>query len=57
MFRGIMDLCNEHGVKKVIRIVPNPLHDFGLTGMSHFHYGSGVKVVTCRNLDEAIDYL
>lgn len=56
-FRKIMDLCNECGVGKVIRIVPNPLSDFGLTVLSHFHYDKGIPVITCRNLGEASRYL
>lgn len=56
-FRAMMDVCNEGGVKKIIRILPNPLHDFGLTVMSHFHYGNGVQIVTCKTFDEALKHL
>jgi hypothetical protein len=48
-----MDLCNENGVGKVVRIVPCPLSDFALTIMSYFHYDHGVPVITCKNFDEA----
>lgn len=48
-----MDLCNECGVSKVIRIIPEPAQNFGLTVMSYFHYDQGVPVVTCSNLEEA----
>ena len=37
-YRKIMDLCQESGVRKVIRILPDALNNFGLTIMSHFHY-------------------
>ncbi|MBN2161741.1 MAG: hypothetical protein JXR25_09140 [Pontiellaceae bacterium] len=53
----IMDFCNARKVGKVIRIVANPLHDFGLTIMSCFHYDSGVSVVTCKTLEEALEHL
>ena len=56
-FRRIMDLCNNCGVGKVIRIVPNPLNDFGLTILSHFHYGNGVPIITCRSFGEASKHL
>lgn len=56
-FRGVMDLCNKGGVRKVIRIISDPLHNFGLTVTSYFHYGSGIPVVTCRNIKEALKHL
>lgn len=56
-FRRIMDLCNESGVGKVIRIATNPLNDFGLTVLSHFHYDSHVPVITCHNYNEASRHL
>lgn len=56
-FTRVMDLCDECGVGKVVRIVPNPLNDFGLTVLSHFHYSNGVPIITCRNLAEAQRHL
>lgn len=56
-YRSIMDLCNQNGVSKVVRIIPNPVQNFGLTVMSHFHYASGVPVIICRNLREALENL
>lgn len=55
--QDIMDFCNARKVGKVIRIVPNPLHDFGFTIMSCFHYNSEVSVVTCKTLEEALEHL
>ena len=48
-----MDLCNECGVGKVIRIILEPAQNFGFTVMSYFHYDEGVPVVTCSTLEEA----
>lgn len=56
-FRSIMDLCNAHGVGRVIRIVPDPLNDFGLTVLSHFHYDHAIPIITCRCLGEALKHL
>jgi hypothetical protein len=56
-FRGVMDLCNEGGVSKVVRIIPDPRHDFGLSMMSHFHYDNGIPVIACENLDAALKHL
>ncbi len=33
-----MDLFNAQGVMKVIRVIPRPDHDIGLSIMSLFHY-------------------
>ncbi|VGO19918.1 hypothetical protein [Pontiella sulfatireligans] len=56
-FRAVMDLCNEAGVRKIIRIIPHPLDNFGLTIMSYIHYDSGIPVVTCKALKEVSKHL
>jgi anti-anti-sigma regulatory factor len=56
-FKRVMDLCNEGGVRKIIRIIPDPLDNFGLTVMSHFHYDNGVQIINCRNIKEALKHL
>lgn len=56
-FRSIMDLCNTHGVKKVIRIIPDPLNNFGLTLMSYFHYPEHISVVNCTTTKDAQKHL
>jgi hypothetical protein len=53
----VMDLCQEHGVAEVIRIIPDPSRDIGLQIMSRFHYGSEVQIVTCSTQDEAFNLL
>jgi hypothetical protein len=52
-----MDLCNEHGASTVVRVVPDPHRDIGMSIMSIFHYRGDVRIVTCRNLAEATDIL
>jgi hypothetical protein len=50
----IMDACRAHGVAKVIRIIPDPNKDIGLTMLGIVHYrGSRVHVVTCHTAAEA----
>ena len=56
-FRSVMDLCNKHGVHKVIRIFPNPRENFGVNLMSYFHYCEAVKQVTCHSFEEAQKHL
>jgi hypothetical protein len=49
----VMDLCRDKGVAEIVRAIPDPQRDIGLQIMSRFHYGPGVRIVTCRTLAEA----
>ena len=51
--RRTMDLLNERGVSKVVRIIPDPHKDIGLNILSVFHYRRGIPIVTCASLAEA----
>ena len=53
----VMDLCQEHGIAEIIRIIPDPSRDIGLGIMSRFHYGSTVRIFTCSTLEEAFNLL
>jgi hypothetical protein len=53
----VMDLCNEAGVKQVVRIIPDPHKDIGLNIMSFFHYRRGIQIVTCETMAEAMAVL
>lgn len=55
--RNLMDTCNQSGVSKVIRIIPNPKLDIGFQIMSYFHYRDDVQIVTCESLEEAMNLL
>jgi hypothetical protein len=49
-----MDLCNNAGISKIVRIIPDPKKDIGFSIMSLFHYGPGIRIVTCETLEEAL---
>jgi anti-anti-sigma regulatory factor len=49
----VMDACDDAGIKTVVRVFPDPRKDIGLNIMSLFHYSRGVRIVTCRTLEEA----
>jgi hypothetical protein len=53
----MMDVLNRHGIRKVIRVIPEPGKDIGFGIMSLFHYGRKVRVVTCKTLAEAQQHL
>ena len=53
----IMELCNSHGVSKIIRVIPDTAKDPGFNIMSLFHYTQGVKIHTYKSFDEAIEHI
>jgi hypothetical protein len=52
-----MDLCNEKGASTVVRVIPDPHRDIGMTIMSIFHYRGDVRIFTCQTLAEAEELL
>ena len=51
--RRTMDLIRDHGVRRIVRIIPDPAKDIGFNIMSLFHYSRDVQTVTCENQTEA----
>ena len=49
----IMEFCEQRGVGQVVRIIPDPGKDIGLSILSLFHYRHNPHIVTCRSLAEA----
>ena len=52
-----MELLNQSGVSRIIRVIPHPGKDIGLNIMSLFHYSQDVVIQTCKSLEEAQRYL
>jgi anti-anti-sigma regulatory factor len=52
-----MDLCNAKGASMVVRVIPDPHRDIGMTIMSIFHYGGDVQIITCETLAQAEQFL
>jgi hypothetical protein len=50
----LMDLCNEHGVSVVVRVVSKETENFGFGIMSCFHYDHDVHFATCLSLEEGV---
>lgn len=48
-----MDLCNAKGASMVVRVIPNPHLDIGMSIMSIFHYRGDIRIITCQSRDEA----
>ena len=49
----VMELCDQHGVGLVIRVIPDPAKDIGLNILSIFHYPHRPQAVTCETMGEA----
>ena len=49
----IMDMCQQKGVAKVIRVIPDSKKDIGFNVMSLFHYSHDVPILTCKTIAEA----
>jgi hypothetical protein len=47
----LMDFLKTAGIEMVVRIIPDQRKDIGLNILSVFHYGRGVRTVTCPNFD------
>ena len=53
----VMDLCDQHGVGLVIRVIPDPAKDIGFNMLSIFHYPHRPRTVTCKTMSEAAKLL
>jgi hypothetical protein len=52
-----MDLVSQHGVGRVVRVIPDPSKDPGLNILSFFHYPNHPAIITCTTLAEAVEKL
>jgi anti-anti-sigma regulatory factor len=53
----VMELCDQHGVGLVVRVIPDPAKDIGLNMLSIFHYPHHPRAVTCKTMSEAAKHL
>jgi len=53
----MMELLDEKEIGTVIRVIPDPSKDFGLTILALFHYRRPLTAITCKTLSEAADSL
>jgi hypothetical protein len=53
----VMDLLNEAGIVKVVRVIAHPRQDIGLSIMSLFHYRRCISIVTCQTMEEGLSAL
>jgi hypothetical protein len=52
-----MDLIDQRGVSLVVRVIPDPSKDIGLSILTIFHYPRQPRIITCNTLAEALRQL
>ncbi|MEW6100737.1 MAG: hypothetical protein AB1481_00365 [Candidatus Omnitrophota bacterium] len=52
-----MELCNQYGVSKVVRVIPDSTKDLGFNILSLFHYSKHVIIHKCNSSEEARSHL
>jgi len=52
-----MEKCDQKGVGLIVRVIPDPKKDIGLSILSLFHYSRRPRAVTCENMLEAAKLL
>jgi|SRR5690242_957250 len=50
----LMELIDQNGVGTVVRVIPDPDKDIGMNILTVFHYPHHPRVVTSKNLMEAM---
>jgi len=49
----MMDLFDQHGLKQVVRVVPDPVKDIGFNILARFHYHHNPQITNCKTMVEA----
>jgi len=53
----VMERCEQKGVGLVVRVIPDPAKDIGMSLLSIFHYRRQPRTVICQTLVEAAQRL
>jgi hypothetical protein len=52
-----MELFDRSGVGMIVRVIPDPSKDIGLSILTLFHYPHHPHIVTCKTMTEAAELL
>lgn len=50
----VLEICGQHGVARIVAVVPDPMKDIGLRLLSFFHSHRAVRINLVESLPEAI---
>jgi len=48
-----MEMMDQHGLERVVRVIPDSTKDIGLNIIGRFHYSKRMRIVTCKTMIEA----
>ncbi len=48
-----MEMLEQRGLERVVRVIPDPSKDIGLKIIGLFHYSKKIRIVTCKTMAEA----
>lgn len=49
----IMELLDQHGMKQVVRVIPDPTKDIGFNILARFHYHNNPRMNNCETMIQA----
>jgi len=52
-----MEMMEQHGLERVVRVIVDPTKDIGLNIIGMFHYSKKIRIVTCKTMLEAAQVL
>jgi hypothetical protein len=52
-----MEMMEQHGLQRVVRVIPDSSKDIGLNLIGMFHYSKKIRIVTCKTMVEAAKVL
>ncbi len=52
-----MDLVSQHGVGRLVYVIPDPTKDIGMNILAFFHYPNHPQIIHCKNLAEGMEKL
>ncbi len=53
----MMELFDRHGLKQVVRVIPDPSKDIGFNILARFHYHNNPRITNCATMIEAVRLL
>ena len=53
----IMELLDQHEMKQVVRVIPDPTKDIGFNILARFHYHNNPRMTNCETMIQAAKLL
>ena len=53
----MMELLDQRGLERVVRVIPDPTKDIGFNILARFHYHHNPRITNCKTMVEAAKLL